>query len=434
MLNRPYFYRNYVFLKDMKRNKIQLILLILTITSLILLVGIQISWVLKSARMQEAQFNHTVTLAMNRIVENLSHNQSICKEMNNCLSTGKSPSCFMIMKNRMEWADLDTLIRNDLEYYNINLDYEFDIIEKGSDLALTSGREIYRNDNLDRVLEQSGYELRLRFPKKSEFIKAQIGYIFISSIALLLLVSGSFILIYKFYKRERTLAGNIIDFVNNMTHEFKTPLTNIALANGLISKNENVEKDDKLVSYTKIIKNEHQRLKEKVEVLLRAAVSENGEPISTELFDSAFEIRNVVDAYNVQLNDKKGSIIVNSSGNNFTLSGNIEMFQVAIGNLIDNAIKYNKNAPRININMESGIDSLVINITDNGIGINKENLSRIFEKFYRIPTGDIHENEGFGLGLYFVKNAVTQMNGKIRVSSLINKGTTFTIEFPFSKG
>jgi two-component system phosphate regulon sensor histidine kinase PhoR len=434
MLNRPYFYRNYVFLKDMKRNKIQLILLILTITSLILLVGIQISWVLKSARMQEAQFNHTVTLAMNRIVENLSHNQSICKEMNNCLSTGKSPSCFMIMKNRMEWADLDTLIRNDLEYYNINLDYEFDIIEKGSDLALTSGREIYRNDNLDRVLEQSGYELRLRFPKKSEFIKAQIGYIFISSIALLLLVSGSFILIYKFYKRERTLAGNIIDFVNNMTHEFKTPLTNIALANGLISKNENVEKDDKLVSYTKIIKNEHQRLKEKVEVLLRAAVSENGEPISTELFDSAFEIRNVVDAYNVQLNDKKGSIIVNSSGNNFTLSGNIEMFQVAIGNLIDNAIKYNKNAPRININMESGIDSLVINITDNGIGINKENLSRIFEKFYRIPTGDIHENEGFGLGLYFVKNAVTQMNGKIKVSSLINKGTTFTIEFPFSKG
>ncbi len=418
----------------MKRKNFQLILLILTITSLILLVGIQISWVMKSARMQEAQFNHTVTLAMNRIVENLSQNQAICKEMNNCLRAGKSHSCFLLMKNRMEWADLDTLIRKDLKYYNINLDYEFDIVDKGTDVSLTSGRETYINDNLEKVLEQSGYELRLRFPERSEFIKAQIGYIFISSIALLLLVSGSFILIYKFYKRERKLTGNIIDFINNMAHEFKTPLTNIALANGLISKNENIEKNQKLASYAKVIKNEHQRLKEKVEVLLKAAISENGKPLSTELFDAAFEIRNVVDTFNVQLNESKGSVVVNSSGNNFTLSGNIEMFQISIGNLIDNAIRYNKNAPRININLESGKDSLMINITDNGIGINKENISQIFEKFYRIQTGYIHENDGFGLGLYFVKNTVTLMHGKISVSSQINTGTTFNIEIPFPKG
>ncbi len=141
----------------------------------------------------------------------------------------------------------------------------------------------------------------------------------------------------------------------------------------------------------------------------------------------------MADAYNVQLHEKKGSIVVNSSGNNYTISGNIEMFQVTIGNLIDNAIRYNKNAPQININLESGKDTLVINITDNGIGINKENLPQIFEKFYRIPTGDIHENEGFGLGLYFVKNTIKQMNGKMRISSQINKGTTFTIEFPFPK-
>ncbi|MCJ7449673.1 MAG: HAMP domain-containing histidine kinase [Bacteroidales bacterium] len=418
----------------MKRKNFKLILLILTITSLILLIGIQISWVLKSARMQEAQFNHTITLAMNRIVDNLSHNQAICKEMNNCLRAGKSHSCFLLMRNRMEWADLDTLIRNDLKYYNINLDYEFDIVEKGMDVALTSGGEIYVNDNLEKVLEQSGYELRLRFPEKSEFIKAQIGYIFISSIALLLLVSVSFILIFKFYKRERKLTGNIIDFINNMTHEFKTPLTNIALANGMISRNEIVEKDEKLASYTKVIKNEHQRLKEKVEVLLKAAISETEQPLNPELFDAAAEIRNVADTFSVQINKKKGSIVVNTSGNNFTLSGNIEMFQIAIGNLIDNAIRYNKNAPIITISLESGKDSLVIRITDNGIGISKENLTQIYEKFYRIPTGDIHDTEGFGLGLYFVKNTVLQMHGKIRVLSHIDKGTTFTMEFPIPKG
>ncbi|MDF1575878.1 MAG: HAMP domain-containing sensor histidine kinase [Bacteroidales bacterium] len=418
----------------MKRKKIQLILLILTITSLILLVGIQISWVLKSARMQEAQFNHTVTLAMNRIVENLSQNQDICSEMNNCLRSGKSHSCFLLMKNRMEWVYLDTLINNDLKYYNINLDYEFDIVEKGAEVSLISDGDTYINDNLEKVLEQAGYELRLRFPEKSEFIKAQIGYIFISSIALLLLVNGSFILIYKFYKRERKLTENIIDFINNMTHEFKTPLTNIALANGMLSKNEIVEKDQKLASYSKVIKNEHQRLKEKVQVLLQAALSENGNPFRTEQFDAAFEIKNVVDTFTVRINERKGSFSVNSSGNNFTLSGNIEMFQVAIGNLIDNAIKYNSNSPRIIIDLKSDSERISISISDNGKGIRKENLPRIFEKFYRIPTGDIHENEGFGLGLYFVKNTVAQMHGNIRVTSNMDKGTTFTLVFPVSKG
>ena len=166
---------------------------------------------------------------------------------------------------------------------------------------------------------------------------------------------------------------------------------------------------------------------------LKAALSENGNPLSTELFEAAFEIKNVVDTFTVRINDKQGWLVVNSSGNNFTLSGNVEMFQVAIGNLIDNSIRYNNNIPRIIINLKSAKDTIVISITDNGKDISKENLSRIFEKFYRIPTGDIHENEGFGLGLYFVKNTVTQMNGTIKVTSTLYKGATFAIDFPVSK-
>ncbi|MFH0842971.1 MAG: HAMP domain-containing sensor histidine kinase [Bacteroidota bacterium] len=417
----------------MKRNRLQLILLVLTITSLILLVGIQISWVLKSARMQEAQFSHTVTLAMNRIVENLSNNQAICSEMNNCLRSGRSHSCSVLMKNRLQWADLDTLIKKDLKYYNINLDYEFDIVRKGTDADLKTGKETFINDNLERVLDQSGYELRIRFPKKNEFIKAQISYIFISSIALLILISVSFLLIYKFYKRERKLTGDIIDFMNNMAHEFKTPLTNIALANGMISKNINIENDEKLASYSRVIKNEHHRLKEKIELLLKAAISENGRPLTAELFNAVDEIKHIAGTFDIQVKDRNGSIMINSSGNGFTLSGNIEMFQISMGNLIDNAIRHNRNEPRIIINIESGKDNLAISVTDNGSGIDKENISRIFDKFYRIPTGDIHENEGFGLGLYFVKNTLIHMHGTLKVSSHIGKGTTFTLEFPLIK-
>jgi len=417
----------------MKSSRFQSLLLFLTLTCLTLLIGIQISWVLKSARMQEAQFQHTVTLAMNRIIDNLSNNQAICREMNSCLRSGRSHSCSILMKNRLQWADLDTLIKNDLSYYNINLDYEFDIVKKGTEDVLQSGRKTFINDNLEKVLDQSGYELRIRFPKKNEFIKAQIGYIFISSIALLILVSVSFLIIYKFYKRERKLTGDINDFINNMAHEFKTPLTNISLANGMIAKNAIVEKDEKLASYTGVIKDEHQRLKEKVELLLKAAISENGKSMPGEIFDAVSEIKNVAGTFNIQMKDRNGTIIINSSGNGFNLSGNIEMFQISLGNLIDNAIRYNLNEPRININVESGKNKLSISITDNGIGIEKENITRIFDKFYRVPTGDIYENEGFGLGLYFVKNTVARMHGTIKVSSQIGKGTTITLEFPIIK-
>lgn len=417
----------------MRRKNLQLALLILTITSLVLLVGIQINWILKSARMQEAQFNHSVTLAMNRIVENLSQNQEICQEMNNCLRAGNSHSCYLLMRNQMEWASLDTLIRNDLQYYNINLDYEFDIVEKGVIAEPVSNGNIYKNGNLEKVLNNSGYELRLRFPERSEFIKAQIGYIFISSIALLLLVSVSFILIYKFYRREKKLTGNIIDFINNMTHEFKTPLTNISLANSMISKNEFVERDEKLASYTKVIRDEHKRLKDKVEVLLKATITDSGQSTGTETFNAAEEIKNVADSFFVRINERNGSLKINSSGANFSISGNIEMFQIAIGNLIDNAIRYCNKPPVININIDSFREIVTISIEDNGIGISKDNIPQIFEKFYRVPTGDIHDNEGFGLGLYFVKKTISQMKGIISVSSQSGDGSIFKIELPISK-
>jgi two-component system phosphate regulon sensor histidine kinase PhoR len=339
----------------------------------------------------------------------------------------------MMMKNRIEWTSLDSIVKSDLNYYNINLDYEFDIVSKGTNVEPGKAGETYINDNLERALAQSGYELRLRFPEKNEYIKAQIGYVFISSIALLMLVCVSFILIYRFYKREKRLTGKITDFINNMTHEFKTPLTNIALANSMISKNEIVENDEKLFHYTGVIKNENQRLREKVDLLLKAALSETEQPLSSELFNAADEIRNVAGTFSVQIKEKNGRLQINVSGKNFNLSGNVELFQIAVGNLIDNAIRYNMSPPVIIITLESEKDTLMIGITDNGIGIKKEYIPRIFEKYFRISTGDVHNNEGFGLGLYHVKNTVEQMHGRIRVSSQVSKGTTFTLEFPLYK-
>lgn len=419
-----------VFLSLMKRSPIQLYLLILTFVCLIFLVGIQINWIMKAARMQETQFNHSVNMAMSRIVDNLARDQKICNEVSNCLREGNSSSCFLLMKNRTEWANIGTMIRSDLKYYDINLDFEFDIVDKTINTGTQQKNNVYFTSNLENVLNQAGYELRIKFPDKSDFIKAQIGYIFICSIILLLLVSLSFLLIFRYYRKEKRLTENIVDIINNMTHEFRTPLTNIALANSMLAKNELVVKDEKLASYTKVIRTEHNRLKGKVEELLKTSFTESTRSVSDEVINVSEVVGNVIETYAVQLRSRNGKIEFHKPDTDLNVMGKIDSFHIAIGNLIDNAIKYNTGSPEIIIVLKSLDNHIVIEITDNGIGIPREYQVQIFDKYFRIPTGDVHDSNGFGLGLYYVNDIITGMGGKIKVSSSPGKGTKFTLEIP----
>jgi two-component system phosphate regulon sensor histidine kinase PhoR len=430
MLNLAVDFKFCVFLKHMKRSQVQLYLLILTFICLVFLVGIQINWIIKAARMQESQFNHSVNMAMTRIVDNLANDQRICSEVSNCLRNENAGSCSLLMKNRSEWANIDTMIKSDLKYYGINLDFEFDIVDRRSQSGAEKISNVYFTNTLENVLNQAGYELRLKFPDKSDFIKAQIGYIFISSIVLLLLVFVSFLLIFRYYRREKRLTENIVDIINNMTHEFRTPLTNIALANSMIAKNEYIEKDEKLASYTRIIKTEHNRLKSKVEELLKTSFSESFRSSSDEVINVTEVVANVIETYEVQLRSKNGRIEIQKPETDLLVSGNIDSFHIAIGNLIDNSIKYNSTSPEIHIYLKQADNYIVIEVTDNGIGIPREYHSQIFDKYFRVPTGDVHDSNGFGLGLYYVNDIITGMGGRIKVSSSPGKGTKFIIEIP----
>ena len=416
-----------------KKPKFQLTLLILTLACLVSLVGIQITWILKAARMQEAQFNHSVNMAMNRIVDNLAMDQAVCKEVNTCMREDKGGSCYLMMKNREEWRNIGSMIRNDLKYYGISLDFEFDIIDSKLNKNNNTNKSVYFSNDLEKALQQTGFELRIKFPEKRDFIIAQIGYIFIFSIVLLILVTLSFIMVFGYYKKEKMLTENIVDFVNNMTHEFKTPLTNIALANSMISKAEAVENDKKLSFYSHVIKTEHDKLKQRVEELLKTSFSETGMPLFNETIDVSQVIETVIETFSVQISEKGGSFDFQKEGNKFDITGNVDLFHIAIGNIVENAIKYCKTPPEINIRLKSNNRIVVINISDNGIGIEKDQQTQIFEKYYRVPTGDVYDNNGFGLGLYHVKNIVTKMKGKIKVSGSKGKGTTFSLEFPISE-
>jgi two-component system phosphate regulon sensor histidine kinase PhoR len=418
----------------MKRSKFQLTLLIVTLACLVGLTAIQINWILRAARMQEAQFTKSINMAMNRIMENLASDKAICTEVANCMREGNAGSCYLLMKNREEWANMGSMIRKDLNYYGINLDFEFDIVDSRPDKTAKPNKSVYFSDDLVNALKQTGSELRIKFPEKRDFILAQIGYIFVSSIALLVLVTLSFIMIFGFYRKEKRLSESIVDFVNNMTHEFKTPLTNIALANSMISKAEAIEKDKKLSFYSQVIKSEHDKLRQRVEELLKTSFSEAIQPLYNEYIDASIVIENVLAAYSVQIKEKGGKFTFIKEGESFKLLGNIDLFNTAVGNIVDNAIRYCNTKPEIDILLTSKNSIIGIEISDNGIGIPKDQQSRIFEKYYRVPTGDIHDNDGFGLGLFHVKNITTKMGGKIKVVSSKGNGTCFTLEFPVASG
>ncbi|MDM7918430.1 MAG: HAMP domain-containing sensor histidine kinase [Methanosarcina sp.] len=417
----------------MKRSRAQLLILLLALGALIALTAIQFSWILKAARMQEAQFSHSVEMAMQRIVENLSRNETICSEVNNCLRHGNNESCMLVMKTREEWDNMKSLIRKDLDFYGIGLDFEFDII--GPDLAeqIPHTKNTYFSNSLEEMLEKSGYKLSLRFPEKRDFVVAQMGDIFIFSLLLLFLVSISFIIIYNFYRRERLLSESIIDFVNNVTHEFKTPMTNISLANSMLSKNEKVESDEKLSFYTSVIRTEQTKLNEKVEKLLKTDFAGIDRLPTAEKIDVGAVVENIAETFRVQVEEKGGRINIEKEGSRFAVTGNIDLFHIALGNLVDNAVKYSGQPPELSVRLSSKDNRLVIGIIDNGPGIPKQYREKVFEKYFRVPAGNTHLVDGFGLGLYQVKQIISGMKGSIRISNRKEGGLAVIIELPLTQ-
>lgn len=414
----------------MKNNKLQRIIIAVTFISLLALVVIQISWIINAANIQEKQFSHSVKMAIGMIVEKLADEEKIRNEVSGCFNQNETLSCYKVMNNQAEWEKLDSIVEYALNYYDINTDYEFDIVDTRKDKDYNVCPMSYFSSNLENVLSKH-VELKIKFPEKSEFIAAQIGIMFVSSILLIIVISISVLIIFKYYKREKILYQSTRDFINNITHEFKTPITNISLANSMISKNEKVIEDDKLNHYSKIIMSEHKKLRKQVEQLLDVARIENGNNDSFEIIDICNLIQCTVDSYRVQLQEINGEINYKMLSKQCTIHANKQHFQTAISNLIDNAIKYCDKKPKIIIKTFNQNDKIIVEIEDNGIGISNEHLKQIFEKYYRVSTGDLHNVKGFGIGLSTVKAIIESINGEINVQSKVGQGTKFIIKLPY---
>jgi two-component system, OmpR family, phosphate regulon sensor histidine kinase PhoR len=259
---------------------------------------------------------------------------------------------------------------------------------------------------------------------------------FAIAILFTLIIFTAFTLTIRTMLRQKKLSEIKNDFINNMTHEFKTPIATISLAVDAI-RNVKVQQDVKKMTYfSDIIKEENQRMNRQVETLLKAAMLDRQEvELNLKPINAHQVIQDVADNFVLRLQEKQGSLDLNLQAANDLISADEVHFSNLVNNLMDNAVKYAKDnvPPKISLSTYSNEKMFTMRIEDNGIGMNRETLKRIFEKFYRAHTGNIHNVKGFGLGLSYVKTVVEAHNGHIKAESTLGKGSIFTIDLPLQK-
>lgn len=271
-------------------------------------------------------------------------------------------------------------------------------------------------------------------PDFKKQVWASLKWVLISAIVFMLIIIAAFYVTIRSLLNQKKLSEIKSDFINNMTHEFKTPLATISLAVDAI-RNEKVQADPtKMKYFSGIIKEENIRMNKHVETILQAALMEKQE-LKLNLMDLHVHdvIQHALDNHQLQLQDKEGVVELHLNAANDLVEGDEVHFTNMISNLIDNAIKYSKDKPLIRITTHSTNKHVVIRVEDNGIGMSKESLKRIFEKFYRAHTGNLHNVKGFGLGMSYVKTVIDAHRGKIKVDSTLGKGSSFTVEMSLKR-
>ncbi|MGN6437168.1 MAG: sensor histidine kinase [Agriterribacter sp.] len=278
-------------------------------------------------------------------------------------------------------------------------------------------------------------ELWVLVPNVKTILLPSLSWMIAGSVLFTLIISTAFFVTVNTMLRQKKLSEIKSDFINNMTHEFKTPLATISLAVDALKNEKVLQSKDKMEYFSGIIKDENKRMNKQVETILQAALLDKRDvQLNMKAHHVHDVINGVMDNFQLQLEDKKGKATVLLNAQNDLIEADEVHFTNLISNLVDNAIKYSKDSGlQIHISTTNVGNNIRIRIEDNGIGMSRETVNRIFEKFYRAHTGNIHNVKGFGLGLSYVKAMVDAQKGKIKVDSALGKGSIFTLEFPLLK-
>jgi two-component system phosphate regulon sensor histidine kinase PhoR len=339
---------------------------------------------------------------------------------------------------------LEHLLSYELKSNGIDLNYEYVIksynqgeektVFKSKNYKKTRHKEhqtpLFTND----IISQKPNYLKVYFPHARKQLFSETGIMMFPTALLVLVIIGIFSYTIIIILRQKKLSIIKNDFINNMTHELKTPISTISLASQMLRDTSVNTAPTTLERISSVIYDESKRLSNQVEKVLQMAIFNEGRlKLKFKTFNLSEVIQTVVQNFEIRVESVNGNInLIEQSTQNNIYGDQVHITNVLF-NLLDNAVKYSKENPEIEIVTQNKNDQLIVSIKDNGIGIAKEHQKQIFERFYRVPTGNVHNVKGFGLGLHYVNKIIEAHKGNIKVESALNKGTRFTISFPIKE-
>jgi len=360
---------------------------------------------------------------------------SVMENLANDFELAKKP-----LKNRIDVAFIRKELREELRHRNINLPFNLFVTEGEEDsilfqLAAYNARfdksNAYWTLLFPNSMIRSSGKLYITFPNKQSLLSGNMGPKLVSSAALLLVLIGCFAYTILSILKQKKISEMKTDFINNMTHEFKTPVSTIMIASESLKDPEIIENRQRVLRLANIIYDENVRLGNHIERVLNIARIDKGDlKMEQREVNMNDLVAAVVDSMDLQLKKREAKVSLYMEAVKPLVFGDELHLSNVIFNLIDNAIKYSKGSPEILIRTRNVGNYLHIEVADKGIGMSKDQLSKIFEQFYRVSTGNVHDVKGFGLGLSYVHDIIKRMKGSVKVKSEKNKGTEFDISLP----
>ena len=416
----------------MKTKNLNIIIVLGLVATIGILIA-QLLWTKEAFNLEEKKFSQKTHIALLEVVKKLYEGTNNELPSKNPINKIANDYYIVNVENDFEPEILEFYLKKEFAKFNITTDFEYamyncqsDEMVYGNYISLSDKKQtkpsIYFPKHKNLV-----YYFAIRFPNETTYLFSSLRFWFVLSFALIIIL---LVYVYSIYTiiQQKKYSELQRDFINNMTHEFKTPLSSILLASNYLNKQDVIKNDEKLNKYSSIIITQSQKLNHHIEKILNIAKSDN---TSLNLDKKDIHIlpilREVVE--NMQLKNENLSIEIESISDYKILADEFHFTNV-VHNLIDNSVKYCNENPKIKISITEEKNKLILNFCDNGIGIASKNLNFIFDKFYRIPSNKSNEVNGFGLGLYYVKKICTQHNWKIIATNNKEKGITISILIP----
>jgi two-component system phosphate regulon sensor histidine kinase PhoR len=425
------------------KKKTGIIIIILSGLSILGVVITQIFWMENAYKLKSEQFSDKVQVSLKTVVNGLYSLKSNRMKSREILE----PSCGSVVSDQEVSADLlilDSLLRHELHCVRISKDYVYAIYQERKDRNILVAGEAknYEEEIFNSPYKASlsclynhrnPYYISVYFLNEDSIILRQLISGFLISAIFVLIIGFSFIYIIVVTFRQKRISLMKNDFVNNMTHEFKTPISTVSLSSEMLLRDDILDNKDRAKKYARVIFEENQRLKHQVEQVLQIAVIDRGEyKIHKKEVDVHKIVAGLVHKTELTAIHRGGAIKTYLDAKYPKIWADKMHFTNMISNLLDNACKYSLDSPVVTVRTRNNKNGIIVSIEDNGMGIKSENKKDIFKQFYRVHTGNLHDVKGFGLGLYYVKLMADAHGGSVKLSSEWGKGSVFEIFFPFN--